>query len=65
MAYPILTIGGNGDAGDAAEAVVQEEPVEEASKPLQAPAPGIVPVPPNVTHTAVPNQLQPAEAHHH
>lgn len=75
MAYLALKIGGNDDAGDVAAEVdadaaeaeeqEQEEQAEEASKPPLAPAPDPVPVPPDATHTAAPNQSQPAEAHPH
>lgn len=80
MAYLALKIGGNDDAGDVAAEVdadaaeaeeqeqeeqAEEEQAEEASKPPPAPAPDPVPVPPDATHTAAPNQSQPAEAHPH
>lgn len=68
-AYQALEIGGNCDVGGvadgAAEAGVQKEQAEEASRPPLAPVPDPVPVPPDVTHTAALNQLQPAEAHLH
>lgn len=73
MAYPAPKIGGNDDAddvaaeidADAAGAEEQEGQAEEASKLPPAPVPVPVPVPLDATHTAAPNQSQPAEAHPH